>query len=337
MRASKCLKAKIDYRLRYYLIGVVLGCLILVILPKPFNISRSTIGDSKSSLHGYYPFTYNDGYNRLINVPGPPQRIVSLAPSITEILYAINASEYLVANTRDCKYPQKARKLPKVGDSKQPDIDVILQYKPDLVLGTLYNSQAQYNQMAELGLVAIAMKQTHLEVIMHDMLMIGKITGKPNAALQLVTKIQNKRESIFEKISALNKIEPVRVIFLSDLEQLVLVRGNEWFREFIILCQATNMADEISIQSSQLPLEIIAETDPELIILAVSSEASTLSGERVNYDILADHPVWKNVAAVREHRIVTMDKKLLFSSGSRIVDAMDAIMRALHPEIPGSL
>lgn len=333
MQSSKCIKAKIDKRLQYYLIGFALGCLVLVVLPRPFKINRSTFGEGASILHGDYPFTYTDAYNRMVKLPRPPQRIVSLAPSITEIIYALNASEYLVANTHDCDFPVEARNLPKIGDHNQPDFEIIHRLNPDLILGDLIISQEDYKQMADLGLVAIAMKQTHLEVIMHDMLILGKIIGKPNAAMQLVTKIQNKRDLIIERISVLKKLDPVRIIFLYDLEELVIARSNAWFREFVNICQATNIADGISLQSRQLSLEFIAEKDPDIIILALSLEESMRFKKDGDYDILTNHSDWEDIAAVRDHKVVMMEKDLLSSSGLRIIDAMDVIARAIHPEI----
>ncbi len=337
MWSLKCANAKIDKRLQYYLIGCVFGCLLLVILPRPFKVKRSTTGEKSSLLHGDYPYTHTDGHKRKINLPGPPQRVISLAPSITEIIYAINASKYLVANTLDCNYPKGARNLPKIGDRVDPDIESILQYKPDLILGDLFSSPAQYKQMADLGLVAIAMKQTHLDVIMHDMLILGKLLGQPNAAMQLVMKIQNKRDLIIDRISVLKKREPVRVIFLYDLDQLVIARSNLWVKEFVTLCQATDIADEVSNLASPLSHGLMAETNPDVIILALSLEAIALNKREGNIDNLAHHSVWKNSAAVLNHHIIAMDKDLLSSSGSRILIAMDAIARAIHPEISRSL
>lgn len=337
MWSLKSVNAKIDKRLQYYLIGCVFGCLLLAFLPKPFKVKRSTTGEKSGLLHGDYHYTHTDGYKRTINIPSPPQRIVSLAPSITEIIYAINASEYLVANTLDCKYPKGARNLPKIGARAKPDIEGILQYKPDLILGDLFSSPAQYKQMADLGLVAIAMKQTHLDVILHDMLIVGKLLGQPNAAMQLVMKIQNQRDLIIERISELKKREPVRVIFLYDLDQLVIARSNLWVKEFVTLCQAIDIADEVLKQASQISLGLMTETNPEVIILALSLEDMALTKKEGNLDKLADHSIWKNSTAVRDHQIITMDKDLLSSSGSRILVAMDAIARAIHPDISLSL
>ena len=337
MCSLKSVNAKIDKRLQYYLIGCVFGCLLLAVLPKPFKLKRSTTGEKSSLLHGDYPYSHTDGYKRTINLSGPPQRIVSLAPSITEIIYAINASEYLVANTHDCNYPKGARNLPKIGERLRPDIEGIIQYNPDLILGDLFTSPAQYKQMADLGLVAIAMKQTHLDVILHDILIVGKLLGRPNEAMELVVEIQNQRNLIIERISVLKKREPERVIFLYDLDQLVIAGSNLWVKEFVTLCQAIDIADEVSKPASQLSFGLMTETNPEVIILALSLEDIALIKKEGNIDKLADHSIWKNSTAVRDHQIITMDKDLLSSSGSRILVAMAVIARAIHPDISLSL
>ncbi len=333
MWSSKYVSAKIDKRLQYYLIGCFFGCILLAILPKPFNVNRSATGGRSSSLNIDYPFIYTDGYQRTIELDDPPKRIISLAPGITEIVYDINASEYLVANTLDCKYPKEARNLPKVGSSVRSNYENILQYKPDLILGDLLRPSLEYKQMADLGLTAIAMQQNHLDVILHDILIVGKLLGQLDTAMQLVLKIKTQRDLIIERISLLEKSKPVRVIFLYDLEQLEIVQSDLWIKEFVTLCQAINITDEISEETSPLTLRLREGSNPDVIILALSLENKALFKKEGKIDEISNYSVWKNSNAVRHNQIITIDKDLLSSSGLRMIVAMNAIARAIHPEI----
>ncbi len=331
---SKYREAKIDKRLQYYLIGVILGCLILIVIPRPFRFDRSRIGDTTNPSHEYFPVLYSDGYDRPVEVTAPPKRIISLSPNITEILYALNVSDRLVANTRLCKYPGEAQNKVKIGDPNHPDFDLLLRLQPDLILGTVLSPQPLYERMEKSGLVAIAMKHTRMNIILHDMLMIGKIIGEPETALGLVVEIQNKRDSIINRISTL-RIEqyPVRVVILYDSEQLYTADHNTWIEAFIKQCEAINIANKAFMQSASNSLEEIAVSDPEVIILALPPEESGQNEGDHIIKTIENHPLWQKTTALREQRIVKLDKNLLFASGFRIIEAMDALGHAIHPEI----
>ena len=164
--------------------------------------------------------TIEDGYGREITLKAAPRRIISLAPSVTEILYALNAGNRLVGNTKFCVYPVEAQSIYKIGDMRHPDLELMVQLRPSLVLGSVLSPLSLYNRMEAAGFTAIALAHTDWDGVLSDIGTIGKLIGVPGEALRLLREIQEKRNQILEKIKPLRNQPPQRVALLYDLSVL---------------------------------------------------------------------------------------------------------------------
>ena len=323
--------AKIDRRLVYYLTGVVLGCLILAaVFPKIHRGKPAR--PQRDQFDGSYPMSWTDAYGRNQTVSARPWRIISLAPSITEILYAMGVEKRLVANTRWCLYPAPARELPKIGTLDRPNSELMIQLRPDLVLGTILTRPNIYYQLEEAGLTAIAFAHRDLESVLNDIKSIGKLLGVPGPALKLLLKIETRRERILAALSAQQSMPLRRVLLLYDLKDLSSAGSGSWPGDMIELCHAVNIASGARSPWPRLSLEGAIAADPEVILLAVDSGERSMSEARADIAGLSSDSMWRNVNAVKNGRVAIIDKELLAIPGPRMMDALEEMARAIHPE-----
>ncbi len=322
--------AKIDRRLIYYLSGVVLGCLILAAVYPRLHRGKSA-QPRHYQFDGSYPLSWTDAYGRDLTLPATPLRIISLAPSITEILYAMGIEDRIVANTRWCRFPPQSRELPKIGTLDRPNRELMIHLRPHLVLGTVLTPPNIYYQLEEAGLLSVAFAHQDLDGVLNDVRSIGKLLGVPGAALKVVNAIESRREDVL--IALRTQGSPHRrVLLLYDLKDLSSAGAGSWPGDMIDLCHAVNIASGASSPWPRLSLEGTVAADPEVILLAVALGERPLQKVRAEIAALSKNPVWRQVSAVQNDRVVIIDKDLLAIPGPRMVDALEAMARAIHPE-----
>ncbi len=276
--------------------------------------------------------TMTDGYERDVSLKSAPGRIISLAPSVTEILYAIGVEERLVANTKFDLYPPEAKNIYKIGDMRHPNLEMMVQLRPGLVLGTVLSPASLYERMEAAGLTAVALAHSDWEGVLADIGTVGKLAGVPGEALRAISELREKRDRILEKIN-FQRHKPVqRVALLYDLEKLYSAGSGSWVGDLIELCHAENIAAGLPSAWPQLSLEGFLKSDPQIVILAVGEGvAARQTATRAIHDLEKD-AVWKQINAVRNGRVVMVSKSYFDVPGPRMVNALEEVARAIHPE-----
>ena len=204
-------------RLKIYLAGVFLGCVLLTVIPRPFKRVERAGENARREPQGIFPQYITDGLGRKISVDRPPARLVSLAPSTTEILYALGAGERLVASTRYCNYPEAATRLLKIE-----------------------------------------------------------------------------------------------------------------------MCGGHNIAASAHSAWPRLSSESLVAANPEVVIFAVASDEIARKEAAAAIAALPEHHFWANISAVRHGRVAMVDKAVFDVPGPRMVDALEAVAKAIHPEVFGN-
>ena len=319
-------------KIKYYLIGLLLGCLLLAVLPKPFQRSRS-LKPGIPPPPGVYPIDFLDGYGRTVTIRRVPDRIISLAPSITEILFALNANDRMVGNTRYCEYPASAKDITKIGDLRHPDIELILYLRPGLVIGTVLTSPNTYRQMEEAGLAAVALEHSNLLSVLSDIRTVGKLINSTGEALRLVNPLEARQRNILTQLKTGAAPVPPRTVLLYDLKALSSAGAGSWVGDMITQCGAENIAATAPSAWPRLSLESLVAHDPEIILVA--ADASPEERRMVENQItrMDEHPVWKHLSAIRNHRVHILNAELFTIPGPRMVDALEAIATAIHPTL----
>lgn len=310
-----------------------LGCLVLMVLPKPFGKNRKNARTPAVGGHGTYPMTIEDGYGREVTLKSAPGRIISLAPSITEILFTIGVQDRLVANTKFDKYPPQAVDLFKIGGMRHPNIEMMVQLRPSLVLGTVLSSATLYQRMEAAGMTAIALEHSDWTGVLRDMRTIGKLVGAPGEALRAIRNLEKKRDQILKKIKPMGQKPAPRVAILYDLDKLYSAGSGSWVGDLLELCHAENVASGLPSAWPQLSLEGFLKSDPEVVILAVAESDSVRREAERAILALKEDPVWRQISAVRNGRVALVSKSYFDVPGPRMVNALEEIAKAIYPDV----
>ena len=265
-----------------------------------------------------------DELGRTIRIPQPVRRIVSLAPSLTETIYALGLQDRLVGDTDYCDYPPEAQKKTKVGGGVNPSLEVIASLHPDLVLATKsFNRLETTQSLAELGIPSYATDPHTIADILSSIKTLADLLGVPEAGASVAEDMQRRLNDLHHRLADL---PPKRVLFVVWTQPLISA-GQHTF-----LADALRYAGAVSIVNSsqdwpQVNLEEVAKLQPDFLVFAESQSASASR----EVEKLATLPGWKIVHAVRDrHYAVISDA--VNRPAPRIVSAIEELARQLHPE-----
>ncbi len=265
-----------------------------------------------------------DETGRTVRVPQPVLRIVSLAPSLTETVYALGLQDRLVGDTDYCDYPAEAQKKTKVGGAINPSLEVIAHLKPDLVLVTKHlNTLDTVHSLDALGIASYATDPRTVDEIVASSRRLADVLGAPEAGVSVAEDLQRRLNVLQQKIGGLR---PRRVLFVVWTDPLISI-GKDTF-----IADALRRAGGESIVDSkqdwpQVNLEEIARLQPEVLVFADSHSETTPP----NVEVLATRPGWRILDAVR-HRNYVVISDAVNRPAARIVSAIEDLAVKLHPE-----
>lgn len=251
-----------------------------------------------------------------------PQRIVSLAPSVTETLFALGFGNRLVGVTTYCDYPAEAQKLPKIGGFMSPGLEVILAKRPDLVIGvSSATDPVKVREMERLGLKVTLISLASVSDILSSIKSIARLLGNPEVGERLAQKITRQFDQVKKRVAP----APRRPTLLAvGLRPLVAVGGKNFIDELITLAGGENIAGNAAQPWLNLPDEYVVAKAPQVIIEAgMGSERS----ESVKH--WAD---LKSIPAVKERRVYAYPSDKILRPGPRIGEGLEEIARLVHPE-----
>lgn len=260
-----------------------------------------------------------DDLGRLVAINGTPQRIVSLAPSNTEILFALGLGDKVVGVTDWCNYPPEALEKEKVGGYDTPDIEKIVALNPDLILVAYGTPMDVINSLVELDLTVFGIKTTDLDDLLNDIRRVGEITDKETEAQALTSEMESKIEAVTNVTSEL-EVRP-RVFYIIWHDPLWTAGSGTFIHELIEkgggvnICQNTTGYAIITIE------EVVA-CDPEIII----------TGEW-SYEWAMNASELASTNASQTGRIYTCDDDLVQRPGPRLVKGLEWFAHFIHPEI----
>ena len=271
-----------------------------------------------------YPVTIPDDGDTPVTLQAEPQRIISLAPSHTEILFALGLGDRVAGVTTFCDYPPEARDKPKVGEFAQVDLEKIVGLNPDLVLASSLQSQSVVPALRERGLAVAVLEATSVESTLEKITTIGRYTGRVRPAEALVQDIRTRLDAVSAKLA--RAARKPRVFW--ELGPDLYTGGKDSFVDGLItLAGGENVGRAMPGEWPQFNLEALVAADPEVIVLADHGFGESAATVRAR-------PGWSGIAAVREGRIVEVeDVNIISRPGPRVVEAVEYIARALHPEL----
>jgi iron complex transport system substrate-binding protein len=273
--------------------------------------------------------TVTDGLGRKVTLNGPAQRIVSLAPSNTEILFAIGAGKQVVGRDEFADYPPEAKSIPSVGGSMgQYSTEAIVALKPDLVLAAEINAPELVKQLEDLGLKVYYLKNpTTLEEMYTNLGIVGQLTG--HDVTDLVDSLKARVAAVDEKIkSATDKPVVFYEIDATDPAKPYTYGPGTFGDLLISRAGGTNLATAAGITDPypQVSLEQIVSTNPGMIVLGDSNFGTSAEAVKARAG-------WDSLAAVKNDQIFPFDDNLVSRPGPRLVDGLEQLAKLLHPEL----
>jgi iron complex transport system substrate-binding protein len=247
------------------------------------------------------------------------RRVVSLAPSSTEILFALGAGELVVGVDQYSDWPPAARALPKVGNELLPSVERILGLRPDVVfVATSANTRELADELVRLGVRVVVSHADTFADVWRDIATIGGAVGKSDAAARLVITLGARLDAIRRRVAT--KPRP-RTLVAVWTEPLTVAGAKSFVDEAIAIAGGDNVAADSPLPYPQYSLERLLMRAPEVIIVGTHAGTPSLQ------PILAQ----PSLPAVRAGRVYTIDGDLLFRPGPRLVDGVGELAARLHP------
>jgi iron complex transport system substrate-binding protein len=257
--------------------------------------------------------------------PGPAarprevRRIVSLAPSSTEILYALGAGDRLVGVDQYSDWPPEALKVPRVGSDLSPSVERILALKPDVVfVATSANSRELPEELSRLGVRVVISHVVTLDDLWRDIVDSGDAIGRHDAAATLAARLRARVDATRARVAAL---PPVKALVVVWADPLTVVGGHSFVDDAIRAAGGNNIAGDSPQPYPQYSVERMLARAPDVIV--VGSHKGGPSSAKLG--------AYVSVPAVKNGRVHAIDGDLLFRPGPRIVDGVELLARLFHP------
>ncbi|MDI6792775.1 MAG: TonB-dependent receptor [bacterium] len=273
-----------------------------------------------------FPITVEDDLGREITIPEPPQRIVSLVPSHTEILFALGLDQKIVGVTKYCNYPLEAGNKDKVGGWATPDVEKIVALNPDLILTFGTVQQALVKELEEKGQTVFWLYPQTVEAVLDSFEKIGRITDRVYEAGQLRTEIEQKIEAVEQKTSNIPEKERLTVFRVMGLEPPATIGSQSFQTDVHRLAGGQNIFSDVDKDYFQLDLETLLERDPDVIIICGQDE------EEARRRVM-NQEGWQELTAVKNGRILVIPCDLVCRPSPQIGETIEKIAAGLYPEL----
>jgi iron complex transport system substrate-binding protein len=255
------------------------------------------------------------------------QRIVSLAPATTEILFALELGKQVIGVTLFCNYPDQTAGKEKVGSFSSPDIEKIIFLKPDLIFATGLEQAPPVARLRQMGLKVYVSDPQNLEELFQSIAEIGRLTGRQGEAVDLVSRMKQRIKTVREKARRIPLKQRLRVFMEIWQDPMISVGNKSFVDELIGISGGINIAHDVPRPYSYFSAEQVIARDPQCIIFGHRVAREELGALKKRFG-------WGNISAVREDRIYgDINPDTFLRPGPRIVEGLEAIQEHLYPEL----
>ena len=269
-----------------------------------------------------------DGLGRQITLAAPAQKIVSLAPSNTEILYAIGAGSALIGRDDLSDFPQEAKNLPSVGGNMgNYNMEEIAKLQPDLVLASELNTPEQIKSLEDLKITVFVLSNPKkFEGLYQNLETAGALTGHQSEASQLSADLQARQKVVTDALTgASDRPKVFYELDASNPAKPYTVGANTFIDILISMAGGANIGANLKGDYPQISQEELLTQDPDIILLGDAAYGTT--PEQV-----ATRPGWSLIKAVQANQVYAVDDNLVSRPGPRLLDGLESLAKAIHPE-----
>ena len=274
------------------------------------------------------PTEITDQLGRTVKVETTPQRIISLAPSHTETLYALGLAERLIAVTDYCNYPAEAEDKPSIGGFSTPNIEEVVALSPDLVLATVIHETEVIPQLESYGLSVVATDPKTIDEVIEAITLIGQVTGAEKEAASLLDDMQSRVKAVTDKTGKLSEAQKPKVLYIVWHDPLMAAGSGTLHDELMRTAGGVNVAGDVDDYAG-ISLEAVITANPDIMIAGVGMG----TGEDLPYQFITTEPRLRDTPARKNNRVYAIDVDLVGRPGPRIVDALEQFAEFIHPEL----
>lgn len=275
------------------------------------------------------PLTFTDGLGRTVTLAAPAQKIVSLAPSTTEMLYAVGAGAQMVGRDSFSNYPEEATKLADIGGSNGAySYDAIAALQPDLVVAAAINTEDQVKSLTDLGLTVYYVgNPTSFEELYKSLEALGEMTGHNEEAINLTDSLNTRVQKVLDTVAA---AETTPVVFYeldgSDPSKPWTSGPGTFMDMLISMAGGKNVGASLSSAWAQISVEELLTQNPDVILLGDAAYGTTV-------DQVKAREGWDKIKAVQTDAIYSFNDDLVSRAGPRLVQGLEELAKTIHPEL----
>ncbi len=264
-----------------------------------------------------------DGLARTVRVSFPPRRIISLAPSVTEALFALELDDRIIAVTTYCDYPAAARQKEKIGDTLHLNLERIISLRPDLiVISTASQLENLTRRLDELAIPVFVTNPRTVREVVASLRSLGRLTGAEATAETVALEMERRIAEVERRVSGLFR---PKALYVLQTGPLITVGGKTFLNDLIELAGGVSISVSETADYPQFSRETVAARRPDVIIAPLSHGSELVSEQSLTRD-------FARTPAVVRGRILRVDPDLVDRPGPRLVDGLEQLARGLHPE-----
>ncbi len=269
--------------------------------------------------------TITDDIGRMVKFTSSPQRIISLSPSNTEVVYALGLQDRLIGVTTYDNYPPEAKDKPQVSGYSEVDVEKIVALQPDLILADDIHKAEVVPALEKLGMKVVVLRPGTIQQVFDNLNLLGKITGTGDKAASLVATLQQRVKAVTDKIAA-GTTKP-RVLYVTWYDPIWTAGDDTMIGDLLAKAGATNIASDVSGYAT-ITLEEAIQRNPQIIIVMSSMGVDNESLKYVNSE-----PRFAATDAVKNKQTFEIDADIFGRTTPRIVDGLETLAKLIHPEL----
>jgi iron complex transport system substrate-binding protein len=310
---------------RYIVVAAIIAVLVAAI-----SVYVLYLGPQDEFVRG--ELVDDTGYS--LTLTSPPERVVSLAPSNTEILFAVGAGDKVVGVTDYCDYPYnftawiEAGNMTSIGNFANPSVEPIVELDPDLVLASSLSQEAAEN-LRSLGYNVLVLDPGSMDGVFNDILLVGKATDQYEEAVALESEFEQKIDSISNQVATASSTPKV----YHEVFPFMSAGPDTFIDALITLAGGKNIFHDATTSYPTISYETVIEKNPDVMVFPdkfMGRDEFSETLEDVN-----NRPGWESITAVKNGAIYEIDSDIISRGGPRLADALEILAKMIHPEIFG--
>lgn len=312
-------------RIALFLVFALILISVAACTPKKVEEPEVPIVDEKPPVEevGEYPVEITDDFGNMVKFEKAPDTIISLAPNNTEILFALGLGDKVVGVTSFCDYPEEALAVEKIGDFNGINLEKIIELNPNLVLNYGPGDADDNARLKEAGIQMLAFLPESIDAVINTINTIGHATGSTEQSKELTNNMMARKDEILDLVKNADK---KKVFYEIWHDPLMAAGPGSFMDQLITLAGGTNIAENAEGDYAQYDLEQLIERNPEVYLTSADMPDKTPES-------MIARPGFENIEAMKTGNVHVLDANITSRSGPRIVEALELVAKAIHPEL----